>query len=216
MRNIIIVILVLLAGGALQFPSWQLSRSQLAIAEERVRDVIAAGTNNIVLDDLEAIRRFPANIAEIPNLTHLFVGGTDLRDLSALKGIDTLQQLDLNSTKVSDLTPLTGLPNLRLVYLHDTWVEDLGPLETLPSLERLDIGKTQVASLAPLTRLENLQWLNLYRSHALDGSRDYLENLAGNPFLDLSGGSAYQQNYRPSWQYNMILRFSRFRERLGI
>lgn len=217
MRNIIIVtFLAILAVGALQYPSWQLARTQLVIAEERVREVIAAGTNNISLNDLAALRRLPANISEIPNLVYLSARETNLRDLSGVEGIDTLQQLDINVTQVSDLTPLSGLPNLRLVYLYDTWIEDVDLLTTLPALVRLDIGKTQIASLEPLTRIESLRWLNLHRSHALDGSRDHLAILEENTFLELSGGSAYRQNYRPGWQYNVTRRFARFRERLGL
>ena len=216
MRNIIIVVVfALLAVGAIQYPSWQSSRTQLAIAEDRVREVIAAGTNSVNLSDLPALRRLPANIGDIPNLAYLTVRETSLSDLSGIEGINTLQHLDLNMTHVSDLAPLTGLPNLRLVQLHDTWIEDVGPLTTLPALERLDIGKTQIASLEPITRIENLRWLNLYRSHALDGSRNYLESLAENPFLELSGGSAYRQNYRPGWQYNAMMRLNRIWEQLG-
>lgn len=217
MRDIIIVVLLaILALGALQYPSWQLARTQLVIAEERVREVIASGTNNINRNDLAALRRLPANIDEIPNLLYLSARETNLRDLSGLEGIDTLQQLDLNLTQVSDLTPLSGLPNLRLVYLHDTWIEDVDPLTTLPALERLDIGKTQIASLEPLTRIESLQWLNLHRSHALDGSRNHLAVLEEMVFLELSDGSAYRQNYRPGWRYNVMLQLDRLRKRLGL
>lgn len=216
MRNIILVaIFAFLAIGALQYPSWQSSRAQLAVAEERVREVISAGTNNVSFSDLPELRKLPANIGDIPNLVSLSASETNLKVLSGIEGIITLQRLHLNMTQVSNLTPLTGLPDLRLIDLHDTWVEDLGPLTTLPSLERLDIGKTQVASLAPLTRIENLQWLNLYRSHALDGSQDHLNTLAQNTHLTVSGGSAYQQNYRPGWQYNIMLRFNRLKEWLG-
>jgi hypothetical protein len=217
MRNTIIVVLfAILAFVASQYPSWESARTQLVIAEERVREVIVAGTNNIDLSDLSALRRLPNNIGDIPNLKYLTVRETNLRDLSGIEGIKTLQQLDLNETQVSDLMPLAGLPNLRLIYLHDTWVEDVGLLTTLPSLERLDIGKTQIASLEPLTRIENLRWLNLHRSHALDGSHDHLAIFEQKVFLELSGGSAYRQNYRPGWQYNVTLRLDRFRERLGL
>jgi internalin A len=217
MRNIIIAaLLAIFALGASQYPSWQLARTQLVIAEERVREVIASGTNNINLNDLAALRRLPANIDKIPNLKYLRARETNLRDLSGLEGIDTLQELDLNLTQVSDLTPLSGLPNLRLVYLHDTWIKDVDPLTTLPALERLDIGKTQIGSLEPLTRIESLQWLNLNRSHALDGSRDHLEILEEMVFLELSGGSAYRQDYHPDWRYSVKLRLDRLKERLGL
>ncbi|WP_187431823.1 hypothetical protein ROLI_014160 [Roseobacter fucihabitans] len=217
MRNIIIVVsLALLAVGAFQYPSWHASRTQLAIAEDRVREVIEAGTNSVNFSDLPALRRLPANIGDVPNLAYLTVRETSLSDLSGIEGINTLQHLDLNMTHVSDLAPLTGLPNLRLVQLHDTWIEDVSPLTTLPALERLDIGKTQIASLEPITRIENLQWLNLYRSHALDGSRDHLETLDRIVFLDISGGTAYRDNYRPGWQFNFVLQLNRYRKRFGL
>ncbi|MEP5760870.1 MAG: leucine-rich repeat domain-containing protein [Litoreibacter sp.] len=217
MKHIIyFVVLAGVAFGIWQYPSWQVARAQLAEAEKRVIDVIAKGTNNLDFDDLRELRRLPANINEVPNLVYLSMRETNVSDLTGLEGNSTLEQLDLNGTRIADLTPLEALPELRLVYLHDTWVKDVSPLTTLPSLERLDIGNTQIDTLLPVTRMEKLNWLNLYKSHALDGSGDHFTVLEDAPFLELAGGSAYRQDYRPGWLYNVTLRFSRLKEQLGL
>ncbi len=217
MKHLTVIFVIAAAAlGAWQFMLWKSSQDQLAIAQARVTEVIATGSNNLNFNDLTNLRKLPENISEITNLKYLSARETHLSDLSALKGNTTLEHLDLNKTRVSDLTPLTGLPKLKLVYLHDTWVSDLSPLMTLPSVERIDIGKTQIASLEPLSQIESLNWLNLYHSHALDGSAEPYSTLQKRPFVDLNGGTAYAQNYRPGWQYNAMKRLSRFKESLGI
>ena len=217
MRKIVLLLIIALVGlSAWQYTLIKTANQHLALAKQRVADVIAAGTNSLTFDDLTELRRLPANISDVPNLKYLSARETNLTDLSELEGNLTLEHLDLNMTRVSDLKPLQDLPNLRLVYLHDTWVSDVSPLTTLPSLTRLDIGKTQIETLRPVTEIETLNWLNLYKSHALDGSGDYFANLQERPFLDLSGGSSYRQNYQPGWQYNAMQRVSRLKEELGL
>ena len=215
-RYLFLIVLIALVFGGWQYPSWQEARQQLVIAEKRITQIVISGANKLDLSDLTEIRRLPSNIGEIPNLKYLNVRNTNLSDLSGLEGNATLSHLDLNNTRVVDLTPLKDMPNLQLIYLHGTWVRDISPLATLPSLERLDIGKTQIETLQPLTRIEGLIWLNLYKSHAIDGSQEFVVALEARPFLDLSGGSAFKQNYRPGWRYNTMLRMSRLRMQLGL
>jgi hypothetical protein len=215
-RCIILIILFSLIFGGWQFPSWREARQQLVVAEKRVTQIVANGTNNLDLSDLTKLRRLPSNIGEISNLAFLNVRDTNLNDLSGLEGNATLSHLDLNHTRIADLTPLKGIPNLQLVYLHGTWVRDISPLATLPSLERLDLGQTQIETLQPVTDIEGLIWLNLHKSHAIDGSQEFVIALEARPFLDLSGGAAFKQNYRPGWQYNTVMRISRLRMQLGL
>ncbi|CAN0603143.1 unnamed protein product, partial [Ectocarpus sp. 12 AP-2014] len=170
MKRFILLFLVAAAAiGAWQYPSWKESQRQLAVAEQRVIEVLEAGTNNLSFDDLNELRSLPSNIIEVPNLVYLQLQDTKISDLSALAGSNSLKQLNVNNTRVADLTPLEGLPDLRLIFLHNTWVTDLSPLVTLPALERLDVGNTQITTLEPMTRMQNLVWLNLHKSHALDG-----------------------------------------------
>jgi len=211
-----LLILALAALAAWQYKLLSTANQQLAIAEQRVADVVAAGTNSLSFDDLTELRRLPANIGDVPNLKYLSARKTNLSDLSGLEGNTTLEQLDVNMTRVSDLKPLQGLPKLKLVYLHDTWVSDVSPLVTLPSLERLDIGKTQIETLLPVTQIEKLTWLNLHNTHALDGSGAYFAALEERSFVELSGGAAFRQNFQPTWQYNVTQHLSRLRETLGL
>ena len=52
-------------------------------------------------------------------------------DVTPLKGLTNLQNLDLRDTQVVDLTPLQGLTNLRILYLHGTPVADVTPPQRL-------------------------------------------------------------------------------------
>ncbi|MEX0307680.1 MAG: leucine-rich repeat domain-containing protein [Ruegeria sp.] len=215
-KTVSILIIALVALAAWQYKLLRTANQQLAIAEQRVADVVSAGTNSLTFSDLTELRRLPANIGDVANLKYLNARETKLSDLTGLEGNVTLEQLDVNMTRVSDLKPLQGLPNLKLIYLHDTWVSDVSPLSAIPSLERLDIGKTQIETLLPVTQIENLTWLNLHDSHALDGSGEHFAILQKRPFLDLSGGAAFSQNFQPGWQYNAMQGLSRLREELGL
>ena len=217
MKRVLILLSIILLGfaGWHIFQLWE-AQQQLEIAEERVNKVVQKGSNNLVLNDLTKLRRLPRNINEIKNLKYLYVRGTNLEDISGLEGNPTLAQLDLNFTRVSDLTPLRNLQQLELIYLQGSWVKDVSPLTTLPALEQLDIGRMQIETLQPLTRIRNLLWLNLYKSHALDGSKTHFNNLEERPGLALSGGSAYKQNYQPGWLYNTTLHLSRFQSYMGL
>lgn len=216
MKRFLIFLVIIAASIAMwQFPSWNAARQQLAIAERRVDDLISKGTNSLSFSDLNELRRLPPSIKDAKRLVYLTLRDTKISDISGVENLRDLQNLDLNHTRVVDLTPLSGLPKLQLLYLHDTWVEDLTPLASLPSLMRLDIGKTQVNSLEPVTRVTQLIWLNLYRSYALDGSTEHYNDLAARVY-ELSGGSSYRQGYRPGWKYQMMVRYWRFKERLGL
>lgn len=214
--TVTLLILILLTLAGLQYPSWQKSLQQLAIAEQRTDEVIARGTNSLDFSDLTEMRRLPSNIGDVTNLKYLTIRDTNLTDLSGLEQSTTLTNLDVNQTRVTDLTPIAGLPQLKLLYLHNTWITDLSPIATLPSLERLDIGKTHIETLQPVTQIESLTWLNLHNSHALDGSQAHFRTLKEQPLLEVFNGVSYQVNYQPGWRYNAMLRFSRLREQLGL
>ncbi|MGB7263506.1 MAG: leucine-rich repeat domain-containing protein [Albidovulum sp.] len=211
------LLLVLLATGIViwQFLEWNTARQQLAIAEQRVQTVIADEKNNLSFSDLTKLRVLPGNIEDVERLEYLVLRGTNVSDITRIKNLHNLKQLDLNFTRVTDLTPLTGLSKLRLLHLHGSWVKDLSPLATLPSLERLDIGKTQITSLEPATRIVSLNWLSLHAGYALDGSKEYYDILAARQF-DLSGGSAFREDYRPGLLYQTMARGWRLREMLEL
>lgn len=201
MRYLLKLILALIVVGFLaQIPSLISAQSQLTIAEERVAQALEEGTNTLDFSDLTQLMQLPKSIGSAKRLQYLKLSGTRIKDLSPLAGLTNLRQLDLNNAIIKDLAPLAGHPSLRVLYLHNTWVSDLSPLAQMPGLERLDIGKTQIASLSPVTGISTLNWLNLHGAYALDGSRDHFSKLQKRD-MDISGGKAFIQGYRPDHVY---------------
>ncbi len=112
-------------------------------------------------------RIWPANshaglllaLHRFPGLTLLSVSQTDVRDLTPLAALLSLQSLDCSSTQVSDLAPLAALLSLQSLYCSSTQVSDLAPLAALQSLQSLSCSYTKVSDLAPLAALQSLQAL---------------------------------------------------------
>src|SRR5512135_2630710 len=57
-------------------------------------------------------------------LTKLYLGLTDVKDISALEGCTELTHLNLSDTKLADLSPLAGHTKLTHLNLHGTKVSD--------------------------------------------------------------------------------------------
>lgn len=105
------------------------------------------------------------------------MGTGDASDLSLLADMPNLTVLYLCGQQVTDLTALAGLP-LRELYLCDNQISDLAPLAGIQTLETLYIAGNPWTSLRPLSGLENLRKLNL-DSWEPGKSTDTLEPLSG-------------------------------------
>ena len=105
-------------------------------------------------------------LADMPNLTALYLCDQEISDLSPLERLPGLEVLYLGSNPVRDLTPLASLQNLRELNL-DFWdwreVESLAPLAGLP-LEDLSLGNVTVldGDWTVLGTLEQLRTLFLW------------------------------------------------------
>ena len=64
----------------------------------------------------------------MPNLRHLALVNQPLKDISGLKDLVLLQDLNLARTQVSDVSGLANLPSLQTLNLEHTQVKDLTPL----------------------------------------------------------------------------------------
>ena len=78
---------------------------------------------------------------------------TQVSDLTPLKNLSQLQQLNLAESPVCNVTPLKNLTQLQQLYLYTTQVSDLAPLKDLTELRQLEIYNTQVSDLTPLKKL---------------------------------------------------------------
>ena len=92
----------------------------------------------------------------MPNLKHLAVVNQPLKDISGMKDLVLLLDLNLACTQVSDLSGMTNLPSLQTLNLEHTQVKDLTPLsrvkeestdKELPLLTQVTVSK----DMLPLT-----------------------------------------------------------------
>ena len=117
-------------------------------------------------------------LANLPQLTTLYLHGSAVSDVSPLANLTNLETLDLSRTAVSDVSPLAGLSQLTWLYLNDTAVSDVSPLAALTQLTWLGLEHTAVSDVSPLAGLTQLTWLSLERTAVSDVSP-----LAGLPQL---------------------------------
>jgi internalin A len=94
-----------------------------------------------------------------------------VRDLSPLRGLTRLRNLDVSETAVRDLTPLAGLARLRALDVSDTRVRDIGPITRLTELETLSLSGLPIESVEPLVVLTRLRHLTLDRCERLRSLR---------------------------------------------
>ena len=139
--------------------SYPHSRCALSLLEQRISKV----PENAVHGLLELI-------ATGPPVSHLDLGGLELTDLSALRGLRPVS-LDIRHNRIADLGPLAGMP-LRYLDCQNNQIDDLGPLGAMPlvdlnashnrisdvtalaklPLESLSLNNNQVSDLAPIAQ----------------------------------------------------------------
>lgn len=103
--------------------------------------------------------RSPSDISalkEMKNLEQLDLSHTQVAEISALSNLKKLKRLNLWDTPVRDISPLSKLTNLESLFLLNTQVNDLSALSKLTNLRSLSLNNTQVSDLSPLIGLKNL------------------------------------------------------------
>jgi Leucine-rich repeat (LRR) protein len=129
--------------------------------------------------------------------TELDLWNRQIKDLTPLSGLTSLEILNLHYNPISDISPLSGLSNLRELSLggmmktnprrEDAEIKDLSPLKSLSKLEGLYFGHQPVSDLSPLVNLNELKNLELSLGNVSDLSP--LEGLTKLTYLNLSSNS---------------------------
>ena len=129
--------------------------------DERLEDL--TGIEQLV--NLKALRPYNNQIsdlslflADLTNLTELFLGTTQASDFSPLGNLTNLTELALVGNQINDLSPLANLTNLtELALVGNQSVNDLSPLANLTNLTALGLRANQIGDLSPLANLTNLR-----------------------------------------------------------
>jgi len=95
-------------------------------------------------------------LADLTNLTELWLSGNQISDLAPLANLSNLTHLQLSENQINDLTPLANLTNLRMLFLSNNQIHDLTPLANLTNLEDLWLYGNQVTDFTPLMELTSL------------------------------------------------------------
>lgn len=138
----------------------------------------------IIKEDIERIeevsyiwhyRHFPGKINSLEgiqymeNLKILRIEGCNIKDLSPLANLSSLELISFRDNKINDITSIKNLKNLKVLDLSRNEIEDLSPLVGLP-LEHFNIANNQIENLEPLIKLSDLKKVNL-RKNRLDKTK---------------------------------------------
>jgi Leucine-rich repeat (LRR) protein len=115
------------------------------------------------------LQRLPT-LAGVTQLTRLEVRNCGLRDLSLLRGMTALVELDVSQTVL--MKRLEGLASDRLEHLNlrgNTGLVDLGGLEVASGLRTLNLRDcSRLTGLGPLAGLTGLTHLELWGAYSLE------------------------------------------------
>ena len=97
------------------------------------------------------------------SLVTLSIEPHDIRSLEPIKNLTTLAILRFTgSENLGDISPIRGLTNLEELQLGNTGVSDITPLANLTNLEHLDLKNNQIQDISALANLTELTFLNLW------------------------------------------------------
>ena len=142
---------------------------RLKISDDRLLEYVLDFADHLTQLDLRALSVSEIDVlARLTNLSHLYLGSTQVSDISPLVNLAQLSELDLSATPVDDIRPLAKLPRLTRLNLGASGVRNLKPLVNLTHLTELDLYGTQVDDIRPLAELTRLTRLNLSLSRVTD------------------------------------------------
>lgn len=118
---------------------------------------LLTGVKDIFLGPSQIVDLSP--LSTLVQLESLRASVNKVSDLTPLAKLTKLDRLDLGRTGARDLKPLAGLVNLTELQLDDTEVSDLTPLAACTKMEKLSIKRTQVKDLTPLRAMTKLKFL---------------------------------------------------------
>lgn len=102
-------------------------------------------------------------LANLTNLEVLYLRGLDQPDLSPLSGLRNIRQLELIGD-VRNVSALTWLDSLEHLVIFSPDLRDISGLSTLANLEHLKLSSNELQDISPLATCTSLRHVNLYSS----------------------------------------------------
>jgi len=123
--------------------------------------------------------------ADMMQMTQLYAGGREIRDLTGLECATSLTYLNLSHNRISDASILAQLGNLETLIVNNNALVDVSALSGLTNLQHLDIHDNEITDISPLSGLGNVETLILRHNAIYDISA--LSGLTKLRHLDMYG-----------------------------
>jgi len=95
-------------------------------------------------------------IKELSKIEFLSIHDMGLTDISFLKHMVLLEDVDLGKNPISDLAPLFGHPVLKELDLTNCGIENISILSSIPTLESVWLDGNRIKDFSPLKEMKNL------------------------------------------------------------
>ncbi|MCU0288460.1 MAG: leucine-rich repeat domain-containing protein, partial [Acidobacteria bacterium] len=126
-----------------------------------------------------------STIKELRGLEELNLSQNQISNISGLKELRKLRYLNLGFNKIFDISSLKELPQLTCLKLTDNKISDISCLNELQRLTELNLGSNKIRDISSLKGLKELIYLNLTGNQIKDISS--LMELKHLKLLDLGG-----------------------------
>jgi len=95
-------------------------------------------------------------LKELSKIKFLSIYDVGLTDISFLKHMTLLEDVDFGKNPISDLAPLHGHPALKELDLTGCGIEDISILSSIPNLESVWLDENRIKDFSPLKEMKNL------------------------------------------------------------
>ncbi|HAO5917481.1 TPA: LPXTG cell wall anchor domain-containing protein [Listeria monocytogenes] len=95
-------------------------------------------------------------VKDLKKLYNLQLGGCGISDISSLSNLKTLTHLYLSDNNISDISPLANLTGLVVLTLQNNEISDISSLSKLVRIDLLDLSNNQISDVSPLGNLKQL------------------------------------------------------------
>ncbi|EOG9807275.1 InlB B-repeat-containing protein [Listeria monocytogenes] len=152
-----------------------------AALAEIIRDTLGkSSVDDVVtqaeLDTITRINGQRQGIVDISGVETLTSAGwltfnyNEISDLSPVKDLKKLYNLQLGDCGISDISSLSNLKTLTHLYLSDNNISDISPLANLTGLESLTLQNNEISDISSLSKLVRIELLNLSNNQISDVS----------------------------------------------
>jgi hypothetical protein len=115
-------------------------------------------------------------LADLDDLVLLWAHNNQIEDISALSGMDGMQQLSLNDNAISDVSALSNMIDMEHLFLSNNKIENIAPLRQLQALKVLRLENNDITDVSAVAGLSELDELSLAQNWSLYNVQPLLLN----------------------------------------